>query len=381
MNHTTAMRLPVHTPSKNYDIHIGEGLLAHPETYIMPHIRGKRCFIVTDNHVAKHYLTPLTNALEACDISIVPHIVTPGEVSKSFDTLQSLIDTLLQQRAERSDTIIALGGGVVGDLAGFAASIILRGISFIQIPTTLLSQVDSSVGGKTGINVPSGKNLVGAFYQPETVLIDINTLQTLPTRELKAGYAEIVKYGMIYDAPFFKRLEQIGSNILALDPEALTESIHRCCAIKAEIVTKDEKEQGVRALLNFGHTFGHAYEKACFNDGDLLHGEAVSFGMVMAAELSVKLKLCDTFVLTRLKHHLEKHGLPVSYGSYTHASPEDIITYMYSDKKVESGALRFILLQDLGAATIRKIDDIDAITSAILSCEAGASGHHAELRS
>lgn len=370
-----ALSLAVNAPSKRYRVAIGAGLLRRPEETLFPFIAGKRCFILTDENVAAHYLPPLREALTRGGYACVAHIVAPGEGSKSFTTLETVLNLFLAERAERGDTVIALGGGVVGDLAGFTAAVLLRGVPFIQIPTTLLAQVDSSVGGKTGINCPAGKNLVGAFYQPETVIIDTDTLATLPERERKAGYAEIVKYGMIADEAFFTRLEQDGAKIIANDAEAVTAAIYRSCEIKAETVAADEKEQGARALLNFGHTFGHAYEKAFFDGGDVLHGEAVSFGMVMAADLSVRLGLCSPEVKTRLVAHLRATGLPVAPQRFGEAPAEKILEYMYSDKKVSSARLRFVLCERTGAARTVTVDDKAAVLATLTQCakEEGAA--------
>jgi 3-dehydroquinate synthase len=278
-----------------------------------------------------------------------------GEPTKSYHYLQNVLGWLLDGRVDRKSVLFVVGGGVVGDLGGFAASVVLRGIPFVQVPTTLLAQVDSSVGGKTGINTPQGKNLIGSFYQPISVLCNTDTLKTLPERELKAGYAEIVKYGVLGDADFYGWLEANGKKILSLDTAAVTEAVERSCAAKARIVGRDEREQagGDRALLNFGHTFAHALEAAAGYDGRLLHGEAVSIGMVMAAKLCVKMGLCPGQDATRIENHLKAMGLKTSMADIEPRltqSPAQIADLMHHDKKASSGKIGFILIRGIGQA-------------------------------
>ena len=278
--------------------------------------------------------------------------VPAGEASKSFQYLEQVTGQLLDAGIERGDLVIALGGGVVGDLAGFAAGVLRRGVHFVQIPTSLLAQVDSSVGGKTGINTGHGKNLIGMFHQPSLVIADIAVLKTLPAREMRAGYAEIVKYGLISDAPFFAWLERQGQALLAGDNAILVKAITVCCQAKADIVAADEREQGVRALLNLGHTFGHALEAAAGYDGRLVHGEGVAIGMVLAAGLSVDLGHCPLEDLVRIEAHLAASGLPTKIADIPGAMPpaDVLVDLMAQDKKVQNGQLTFILLKGIGKA-------------------------------
>lgn len=356
---TKPHRLHVALAERDYDIVVGQGLLAGAGAYIDDVLPQKRVIILTDDNVAQHHLPTLVQSLERHGIQHHHLIIPPGEASKSFATLELLLQHLLTLKPERKTTLIALGGGVIGDLTGFAASILLRGVPFIQIPTTLLAQVDSSVGGKTGINTPQGKNLIGSFYQPRLVLADVATLSTLPKRELLAGYAEVVKYGLINHEAFFSWLErQERALVDNAKPELLMTAVLESCEAKAAIVAKDEKEQDVRALLNLGHTFGHALEAETGFGDTLLHGEGVAIGMVMAFDLSVQLGLCDELDARRVKHHLALVGLPTS--------PLDIrkewdiarlMAHFYQDKKVSDGALTFILTRGIGKAFISK--DVD----------------------
>ncbi|HBM87847.1 MAG TPA: 3-dehydroquinate synthase, partial [Rhodobiaceae bacterium] len=294
--------------------------------------------------------------LAAADVKSQAFILPAGEKTKNFDQLQSLLSDLLDAGVERGDLIIALGGGVIGDLTGFAASVLRRGVDFAQIPTSLLAQVDSSVGGKTGINVPQGKNLVGAFHQPRLVLADISALKTLPPRELRAGYAEVVKYGLIDDAPFFNWLEANVEKLMAGDPQALTQAIVKSCQSKARIVAQDEREGGVRALLNLGHTFGHALEAATGFSDRLIHGEGVAIGMGLAFSLSAKLGLCSGQDAIRAVRHLEAAGLPTKLSDIPGdlPGPERLIELMGQDKKVIDGTLTFILAKGIGSAFITR---------------------------
>lgn len=342
------------SPNISYDIHIGGGLLRSCAPFLSPLLKRPFVAIVTDEKVAQAHLENLTQTLDSAGISHVTKIMPPGEASKSFTGLETLVDWLLDNKVERQDMVIALGGGVIGDLTGFAASTLRRGVRFTQIPTTLLAQVDSSVGGKTGINVPQGKNLVGAFHQPSLVLADLDVLQTLPDREFRAGYAEIVKYAAICDRPFFDWLE---SNLDALknrDSQALSYAIAKSCQTKADIVAQDEKEHGARALLNLGHTFAHAYENLTGYSDNLLHGEAVGLGMAQAARLSVDLGLCPKKDAQALVNHLASAGLPISQTDVKGGPFEatNLVNAMAQDKKVSQGVMTFILMKAIGKAFI-----------------------------
>ncbi|MFV8783926.1 3-dehydroquinate synthase [Microbulbifer sp. SA54] len=339
--------LNVDLGERSYPILIGSGLIASPE-HILPYIRGRQALVVTNETIAPLYLERILQSLSGLDR--VDSIELPdGEAFKTLDTVNRIFDTLLHNRHDRGTTIIALGGGVVGDMSGFAAACYQRGVDFIQVPTTLLSQVDSSVGGKTGVNHPLGKNMIGAFYQPQLVLVDIDTLTTLPDRELSAGIAEVIKYGMICDAPFFTWLEENMDRLLARDPVALAYAIEKSCASKAEVVADDERESGRRAILNFGHTFGHAIE-AVQGYGNWLHGEAVAAGMVMAAELSCLRDWISVEDVQRLRRLLERANLPLA--SPADMTVEDYLQAMAVDKKVQNGQLRLVLLRALGDAHI-----------------------------
>ena len=342
------------SPNLSYDIHIGTGLLRSCAPFLSPLLKRPFVAIVTDENVAQAHLENLTQTLDTAGISHVTKIMPPGEASKSFTGLETLIDWLLDNKVERQDMVIAFGGGVIGDLTGFAASTLRRGVRFTQIPTTLLAQVDSSVGGKTGINVPQGKNLVGAFHQPSLVLADLDVLQTLPDREFRAGYAEIVKYAAICDRPFFDWLE---SNLDALknrDSNALSYAIAKSCQTKADIVAQDEKEHGARALLNLGHTFAHAYENLTGYSDNLLHGEAVGLGMAQAARLSLDLGLCPETDAQAFVNHLASAGLPTSQTDVKGGPFEatNLVNAMAQDKKVSQGVMTFILMKAIGKAFI-----------------------------
>lgn len=339
--------LTVDLGDRSYPIHIGPGLLDRAEL-VVPHLAQKRAMVVTNTTIAPLYLARLTAALEGAGVAVA-HVVLPdGEAYKNWETLNLVFDALLAGRAERKTTLIALGGGVIGDMTGFAAACYQRGVPFVQIPTTLLSQVDSSVGGKTGINHPLGKNMIGAFYQPKVVLADTDTLKTLPARELSAGLAEVIKYGLIRDAAFLAWLEANMTKLRALDPAAITHAIHRSCEIKAQVVAEDEREGGLRAILNLGHTFGHAIETG-MGYGNWLHGEAVAVGMVLAAAASQRLGWLGEADVARTRAIVRAAGLP-------DAAPElpfeTWLEYMGHDKKVEGGRLRFVLLKKLGEAVI-----------------------------
>ena len=339
--------LTVALADRAYPIHIGCGLLNRPEL-ILPHLKIPQAAIVTNTTVGPLYLDRVQSALTQAGVKIVPILLPDGEVYKNGESLNHIYDALLQNRMERKATLIALGGGVIGDLTGFAAATYLRGVPFIQIPTTLLAQVDSSVGGKTGINHPLGKNMIGAFYQPQLVLADTDTLNTLPERELSSGIAEIIKYGLISDHPFFEWLEANMQQLLARDPQALTYAIQRSCQNKAAVVAADEREAGQRALLNLGHTFGHAIETG-MGYGAWLHGEAVGVGMLMAAVLSQHLGWLSAPDVQRIRALLVQARLPQSAPNFGH---EKYLDLMGLDKKVEGGKLRFVLLKAIGAAVV-----------------------------
>ncbi len=343
--------LTVDLGDRSYPIYIGSGLLGRREV-LQRHISGHQVLVVTNPTVAPLYLDRLRPALEGKQVAEV--ILPDGEQYKNLTTLEQIFDTLLQQRFDRGCTLIALGGGVIGDTAGFAAACYQRGVHYIQIPTTLLAQVDSSVGGKTAVNHPRGKNMIGAFHQPRCVLADTDTLATLPQRELSAGLAEVVKYGLIRDADFFDWLEIHSAALLARDAQQLAHAIARSCRNKAEIVVADEREGGVRALLNLGHTFGHAIETG-LGYGEWLHGEAIAAGMVLAAQLSVRLGWLESEQVDRLRRLFHSLHLPVIPPA--DLSPEQFLNLMAVDKKVMAGRLRLILLKGIGRAVI--VDDID----------------------
>jgi 3-dehydroquinate synthase len=340
---------------RSYDVHIGIGLLEGAADYIAPLLKRPVTAIVTDDQVAPHFLDNLQQNLENAGISSTPIVLPAGESTKSFAQLENLLAQLFAAKLERGDTIIALGGGVIGDLTGFAASIFRRGIDYIQIPTTLLAQVDSSVGGKTAINTAFGKNLIGTFHQPKLVLADMATLDTLPQRQMLAGYAEVVKYGLINDARFFYWLGDNNERMLARDAQALQHAIALSCRAKATIVAEDEREGGKRALLNLGHTFGHAFEAETGYSDRLLHGEGVAMGLVMAFELSAKLGLCDDGVASIVKSHLDHIGLMTRPGQIAgaHFDAETLLGHMMQDKKVKEGEITFVVAEGIGQACLQ----------------------------
>ncbi len=368
----TATELTVELGARRYDIHVGEGLLAVAGRYLAPVLAQPRAVVVTDDTVAPIYLPALEAALTEVAIEHTSVVLAAGEPTKDFDHLQELTEKLLAARIERGTTIIALGGGVVGDIAGFAAAITLRGLPFVQIPTTLLAQVDSSIGGKTGINTGAGKNLIGAFHQPSLVLTDIATLETLPRRQLLAGYAEVVKYGLIGDAEFFAWLEGNAARLLNGDAAARRHAVLTCCAAKAAIVAADEREAGKRALLNLGHTFAHALEAQTGYGETLPHGEAVAIGLVLAFQLSVRLDLCSSGDAERVRRHLAAAGLPVDMHKFADASwsADDLIAHMERDKKVKDGKLTVVLAHGIGRSFIsREVnrEEVGAFLKDILS--------------
>jgi 3-dehydroquinate synthase len=350
----TTDRLRLDLGERSYDILVGDGLLAQAGNAIAPLIGTQPSIIITEKTVAGFYLETLEKALTEAGIAYHTIVLPAGEQTKDFAHLEELANRLLDLKIERATTLIALGGGVIGDLTGFAAAVVLRGIPFIQIPTTLLAQVDSSVGGKTGINTRQGKNLIGAFYQPQLVLADTSVLDTLPPRDLGAGYAEVVKYGLIGDAGFFDWLEANGPAIFKGDSAARRHAVVTSCAAKAEIVAVDEREAGRRALLNFGHTFGHALEAETGFGTDLLHGEAVAIGMILAFDISTRLGLCPAPDAARVRRHFTAVGLPTSFGGLAHSdwTADRLIALMAQDKKVRDGTMTFILAHGIGKAFI-----------------------------
>jgi len=360
-NETVTVALGVRT----YDIVVGAGVLDEAGSRITA-VTGKRpLLIISDETVAGLYLERLARSLSAAGLTHQSITVPPGEATKSFASFGQLAEAALAKGIERGTVIVALGGGVVGDLAGFLAATLLRGIDFVQIPTTLLAQVDSSVGGKTGINTVAGKNLVGAFHQPRLVLADVATLDTLDPRELRAGYAETVKYGLIDDPAFFAWCEENAGALLGGDAGARQYAVVTACRAKARMVAEDEREAGVRALLNLGHTFGHALEAATGYSEALLHGEAVALGMVMAFDLSAALGLCPGEDAARVRRHLATHGLPTGLDSKVFAGAlpgsATLIDLMATDKKVKDGRIRFVLARGIGQAFVADDVALDAV--------------------
>ncbi|MGB5207145.1 MAG: 3-dehydroquinate synthase [Azonexus sp.] len=345
---------------RSYPIHIGSGVLDRADL-LVPHLGQKKVLVVSNTTVAPLYFDRLRSTLEKDGISVISVILPDGEKYKDWNTLNLIFDALLGAHCERGTTLIALGGGVIGDMGGFAASCYQRGMPFIQIPTTLLSLVDSSVGGKTAINHPLGKNMIGAFYQPKLVLADISTLDTLPDRELKAGLAEVIKYGLIRDPEFFVWLEENIERLLARDRDALAYAVHRSCANKAEVVAADERETGERALLNLGHTFGHAIETG-IGYGEWLHGEAIAAGTLIAAELSRRLGWLDAEAVLRIERLFVRAGLPVRGAPLGAAR---YLALMRHDKKVQDGKLRLVLLKRIGSAVVSDEADEATIVAAI----------------
>ena len=359
-------RITVGLGARSYDIHVGAGLSAQAGELLKPFARGATP-VVSDEHVAKLHLDPLVASLRAAGIEAKPVIVAAGEATKSFAGLERLTSALLNLGIERGGLIVALGGGVIGDLAGFAAGILKRGIDFAQIPTTLLAQVDSSVGGKTAINTPEGKNLVGLFHQPRIVIADTEVLTTLPKREWLAGYAEVAKYGALGDADFFKWLEANGATASKGDPAALERIVAQCCRMKAAIVARDERETGERALLNLGHTFGHALEAATGFSDRLLHGEGVAVGMALAFRLSARLGLSPAADAERIERHLRTMGLPAAISDIEgpRLSAGALIRHMMHDKKAKDGKLTFVLVRGLGHAFVTSDVPMEEVTKVL----------------
>ncbi|MBF0379674.1 MAG: 3-dehydroquinate synthase [Magnetococcales bacterium] len=345
----TIKTLPLLLGDRSYNIVIGTNLLETIGERLQPLLPGKQIGVVSNETVAPLYLAKVLDSLHSSGFSTVEVILPDGESHKNWQSLTKIFDVLIENSFERSATILALGGGVVGDMSGYAAASLLRGVNFVQVPTTLLSQVDASVGGKTGINHPLGKNLIGAFYQPKMVVMDTVTLKTLSQRDFSSGLSEVIKYGIIWDADFFSYLEKNMAAVLQKDDATLTHLLYTCCAIKADVVAQDERETGTRALLNLGHTFGHAIETLA-GYGNILHGEGVAIGMVMAAQLAQIRGLCDQQTVERIKQLLTQANLPVTAAKSF--SPDDYIKAMGRDKKVAGGKIRVILNGSIGQAKI-----------------------------
>lgn len=342
-------QLSVGLGDRSYPICIGTGLLARAGELLAPQLRGRQVMVVSNETVAPLYLAALSDGLRAVDFRIDEVVLPDGEQYKTLDILGRVYDALLSRRHSRATTVVALGGGVIGDMAGFAAATYQRGVQFVQVPTTLLAQVDSSVGGKTGVNHPAGKNMIGAFHQPRCVLIDVDTLATLPDRELSAGLAEVIKYGLIADLPFLGWLERHIDALLARDPATLTEAIAHSCQSKAHVVAADEREEGLRAILNLGHTFGHAIEVQQ-GYGQWLHGEAVAAGMMLAARLSAELGWLNGADVQRIERLLRRARLPVE--PPPGMTPDQFMHHMAVDKKVIDGRIRLVLLHQMGQAVV-----------------------------
>jgi len=355
--------LKVDLDARSYPIYIGSGLL-HEADLLTRHIHGQSALIVSNSTVAPLYLESVQQSLDSGGIRYDCIILDDGEQHKTLESMTRIIDMLLEKRHDRRTTVIALGGGVIGDIGGFAASIYQRGVNFIQLPTTLLSQVDSSVGGKTGVNHALGKNMIGAFYQPRCVIADIDSFKTLPARELAAGLAEVIKYGLIYDAEFFSWLESNVEGLLKLDPELLAQAVLVSCEIKARVVEQDERESGLRAILNLGHTFGHAIETV-MGYGNWLHGEAVAAGMVMAIDLSIREGWIDESVRQRSIALLERTALPVAPPA--EISAQQFLEVMAIDKKTIDGNINLVLLRKLGEACITGDYDHDKLLQTLAS--------------
>jgi len=350
-----------------YDVRISAGLLGQAGANIAPLLSRPKVAVITDETVAKLHLATLRAALAGSGIEINALVLPPGEATKDWSNLSRVVDWLLNEKVERNDMVVAFGGGVIGDLVGFAAAILRRGVRYVQIPTSLLAQVDSSVGGKTGINSPHGKNLIGAFHQPALVLADIDILRTLSTRDFLSGYGEVVKYGLLGDASFFEWLEQNGAALAAGDTELRARAVRRSVQMKADIVARDETEQGDRALLNLGHTFGHALEAATGYSDRLLHGEGVAIGCVLAFETSARLGLCAQEDPSRVRAHFQAMGLRADLSDIPGDLPDadGILALMAQDKKVLDGILRIILVRAIGEAFIATDVDLDLVKSVL----------------
>lgn len=363
------MTVNVHVPlgERAYDIRIGGGLLQRAGAEIAPLLHRQRVAVITDENVGARHLGVLKAGLAAEGIDMVALALPPGEATKSWPQFSRAVEWLLDQKIERRDVVVALGGGVIGDLVGFAAAVLRRGVRFVQMPTSLLAQVDSSVGGKTGINAPQGKNLIGAFHQPSLVLADTDVLKSLPRRDFLAGYGEVVKYGMLGDAAFFAWLEENGPKLAAGDDDARIYAVRRSCEMKADIVVRDETEQGDRALLNLGHTFCHALEAATGYSDRLLHGEGVAVGCALAFELSSRLGLCSQEDPSRVRAHLKAMGMKCDLSDIPGDLPgaEALLDLMGQDKKVVDGQLRFILARGIGEAFVTSEVPRDAVLAVL----------------
>jgi 3-dehydroquinate synthase len=358
-------QLRVDLGERGYDILVGPGLIERAGALILPLLSRRQAVIVTDETVARHHLAPLSASLAEHGIAQHTVVLPPGEGTKDLAHFGRLVDDILACGIERGTMLVALGGGVVGDIAGFAAATLLRGIDFVQIPTTLLAQVDSSVGGKTALNTGAGKNLLGAFYQPRLVLADTASLATLPRREVRAGYGEIVKYGLMRDPGFFEWLEVDGPAVCDLEPSALTRAVIVSCRMKAAIVAADERETGDRALLNFGHTFGHALEAETGFGERLLHGEAVALGMVLAFDFAVRLGLASGQDSHRVRQHLGAAGLPTELGEIglSGGAADRLLVHMGKDKKVRDGAMTLILPRRIGDVFVMRNAPVEQVRS------------------
>lgn len=355
--------VPVSLGDRSYEIKIGSELLARAGEFIAPMLRRPNVAILTDENVAKAHLDALQAGLNDAGISSVALALPAGEATKSWPQFSRSVEWLLENKVERNDVVIALGGGVIGDLAGFAAAVLRRGVRFVQIPTSLLAQVDSSVGGKTGINAPQGKNLIGAFHQPSLVLADIDVLDSLEPRDFLSGYGEVVKYGLLGDAKFFEWLEKNALDMATGDKEKRAYAVKRSCEMKADIVARDETEQGDRALLNLGHTFCHALENATGYSDRLLHGEGVAIGCVLALETSARLGLSSQEDPSRLREHLSKMNMKVDVSDIEGELPSstELLALMGQDKKVVDGKIKFILTRGIGEAFVSNDTDTDVV--------------------
>ena len=359
--------LRVNLEARSYNILIGDHPLETIGVECKKFLRRNEVWLISDKNVLKEYKTQLISCFKKSNIKLNLYELPAGERVKSLTFVEKLTDWLIDTGIERGDLVIAFGGGVVGDLVGFVAAVTLRGINFIQVPTTLLAQVDSSVGGKTGINSRFGKNLIGCFYQPKHVLVYTDILKTLSKRDLRSGYSEIIKYGILGDSDFFNWLERNGQKVLLLENESLEEAIFRSCMIKADIVSLDERESGSRALLNLGHTFAHALEAAVGYNDRLLHGEAVSIGIMLAAEVSRRMKFCNATVLERIRKHFNNTGLKtcISEVDFSFPSSDELVNLMFKDKKVTNGLVNFVMLKGIGEAFITNSVDISVVKDTI----------------
>ncbi len=371
------MRETVHVElgARSYGIEIGPGLIGEAGRLIRPHLERARVAVISDENVAPLHLETLVRSLKENDVSVSSLILPAGETTKSWPHFTRSVEWLLEERIERHDMVIALGGGVIGDLVGFAAAVLRRGVGFIQVPTSLLAQVDSSVGGKTGINAPQGKNLIGAFHQPALVLADTDALATLPSRDFLAGYGEVVKYGLLGDIEFFQWLESNTSSFLCRDSATLITAVKRACEMKAEIVARDETEQGDRALLNLGHTFCHALEAATGYSDRLLHGEGVAIGCALAFEVSARMGLCSQEDPSRVRAHLKSMKMKADLSDIKGDLPtsEDLVALMNQDKKTRDGRIHFVMVRGIGQAFVTPDVDL-GIVQQVLDEQLAARG-------